>query len=156
MITPRASNMTPEQENALADLETLLPGRPSPGIQDDLKTWLGISHEDAAGMVRGLFNRKEILENKLLDWVEHRPVDAAFEFLAASALAFYTAEKNSNPKIKTYVDAFYYIATCASVGYADVFAVTQTGRSIASLVMIVGPALTNRLLGPAFARGQIN
>ena len=42
--------------------------------------------------------------------------------------------------------AFYYITTCASVGYADVFAVTQPGRAIAALVMIIGPALTNRVL----------
>jgi hypothetical protein len=51
-----------------------------------------------------------------------------------------------NPKITSYVDAFYYIATCASVGYADIFAATQTGRAIAAMVMIVGPALTSRAL----------
>jgi hypothetical protein len=82
----------------------------------------------------------------MLRIVEYCPLDAVFEFLATASLAFYTTEKDANPKIKTYVDAFYYIATCASVGYADVFAVTQTGRSIASLVMIVGPALTSRSL----------
>jgi hypothetical protein len=44
------------------------------------------------------------------------------------------------------VDAFYYISTCASVGYADIFAVTQAGRAIAALVMIIGPALTTNSL----------
>jgi hypothetical protein len=67
-------------------------------------------------------------------------------FLAASSAAFYAAEKDQNPRIKTYIDAFYYISTCASVGYADIFAATQTGRAIAALVMIVGPALAARSL----------
>ena len=78
--------------------------------------------------------------------MEHNPLDAAVTFLAAASYAFYVAEKDVNPKIKTYIDAFYYISTCASVGYADIFAATQTGRAIAGLVMIVGPALTNRAL----------
>ncbi len=141
-----AVKITAEQENALADLTALLRSRRVPEKPDALKTWLGISGEDVSHVVLGLLIRKEGLENQILNWTERRPVDAAFEFLAAAALAFFTAEKASNPKINSYIDAFYYIATCASVGYADVFAVTQTGRSIASLVMIVGPALTNRLL----------
>jgi hypothetical protein len=32
------------------------------------------------------------------------------------------------------------------VGYADIFAQTQAGRAIATLVMTVGPALTNEIL----------
>ena len=73
-------------------------------------------------------------------------MDAAFEFLGAAALAFYLAERGVNPKVETYVDAFYYIATCASVGYADIFAATQAGRAIAALVMVVGPALAAKAL----------
>ena len=93
-----------------------------------------------------LFDKKDAFESRLLDLVEHNPLDAAVTFLAAASYAFHVAEKDVNPKIKTYVDSFYYIATCASVGYADIFAATQTGRAIAGLVMIVGPALTNRAL----------
>ena len=52
-----------------------------------------------------------------------------------------------NSHIKTFVDAFYYGATCASVGYVDIFALTQTGRAIAALVMILGPGLTAYFLG---------
>ncbi|RWZ25404.1 ion channel, partial [Escherichia coli] len=58
----------------------------------------------------------------------------------------YLAEKHANPKIKTFTDAFYYISTCASVGFADIFAVTQSGKAIASLVMTVGPSLTAKAL----------
>ena len=67
-------------------------------------------------------------------------------FIATAAAAFYVVEKDANPKIKGYIDAFYYIATCDSVGYADIFAATQTGRAVAALVMILGSALTSRAL----------
>jgi hypothetical protein len=66
--------------------------------------------------------------------------------LGGAALAFYQAEKGVNPKIETFTDAFYYISTCASVGYADIFAQTQTGKAIASFVMIIGPALAAKSL----------
>ncbi len=91
-------------------------------------------------------DQKDGLERRLLDQVEGNPLDSAFAFLAAASIGFYAAEKGPNPKIKTYIDAFYYIATCASVGYADIFAVTQTGRAIAAFVMVVGPALAARSL----------
>ncbi|HEY85903.1 MAG TPA: hypothetical protein G4N96_12425 [Chloroflexi bacterium] len=34
------------------------------------------------------------------------------------------------------------------MGYADVFPATQSGRLIASMAMIIGPALANNLLDP--------
>jgi len=58
-------------------------------------------------------------------------------FYRHSEATFYLAERGTNPKIKTLVDALYYISTCLSVGYADIFAQTQTGRAIATLVMTV-------------------
>ena len=121
--------------------------QPAPKTAPDLlSTWLGVSGADLREQLRGLLARKDGAERQALDWIEAHPFDSAFEFLSGAALAFYLAEKEANPRVKTYVDAFYYIATCASVGYADVFAATQTGRAIAGLVMIVGPALTNKAL----------
>ncbi len=58
------------------------------------------------------------------------------------------------------MDALYYISTCLSVGYADIFAQTQSGKLIATLTMTIGPALTSNALdppgraAPASARGQ--
>ena len=89
---------------------------------------------------------KNQVEHTILDTIERKPLDSAMTFLASASAAFYAAEKGANPKITSYIDAFYYIATCASVGYADIFAATQTGRAIAAMVMIVGPALTSRAL----------
>lgn len=119
---------------------------------DLLGTWLGLSGADLRHQLGALLARKDGVERQVLDWLERNPLDAAFEFLAGASLAFYLAEKEVNPRVKTYVDAFYYIATCASVGYADIFAATQAGRSIAGLVMIVGPALAGRALDRPVSR----
>ncbi len=142
--------LTPEQQQALDELfaHVLQPsnGQSTPTSADFLQTWFGVSGSELKARLQTLFNKKDNFESRLLDLVEHNPLDAAVTFLAGASYAFYIAEKDVNPKIKTYIDAFYYISTCASVGYADIFAATQTGRAIAAFVMIVGPALAARSL----------
>lgn len=147
--------VTPEQQQALDDLmravhrvqnPTPEPAPTPPPAQDWMQTWLGVSRQEVLGTVQALLAKKDGLETRMLDWVEANPLDASLEFLGVASLLFYQAEKGVNPRIQTYVDAFYYISTCASVGYADIFAVTQVGRTIAALVMIVGPALADRSL----------
>jgi hypothetical protein len=128
----------------------LTPGEALPGpagtYADLLQTWLGVSSGDVKGKLMEWLAAKDRVERQVLDMVERNPLDSAMTFIAAASVAFYAAEKGVNPKIGTYVDAFYYIGTCASVGYADIFAATQTGRAIAALVMIVGPALAAHVL----------
>jgi hypothetical protein len=142
--------LTSEQQQALNELFVYVPKpanshtRPMP--PDFLQTWFGVSGSELVARLRALFDKKDAFESRLLDLLEHNPLDAAVTFLAAASYAFYVAEKDINPKIKTYIDSFYYISTCASVGYADIFAITQTGRAIAAFVMIVGPALAARSL----------
>ncbi len=143
--------LTAEQQAALDELVSYLPSRqPAPVVPasgaDFLQTWLGISGGDFKSALQSLLQKKDGLERQVLDWVAHNPLDAAFEFLGLASYAFYLAEKDANPKIETFMDAFYYIGTCASVGYADIFAVTQTGRAIAALVMIVGPSMAAKTL----------
>ncbi len=164
--------VTPEQQQALDDLMRAvrkvqnpaplpapLPASPAPppaqtpASQDWMQTWLGVSRQDVLGTVQSLLAQKDGLEARMLDWVESNPLDASLEFLGVAALLFYQAEKGVNPRIQSYVDSFYYISTCASVGYADIFAVTQTGRVIAALVMIVGPALAARSLDRGHSTG---
>jgi hypothetical protein len=58
------------------------------------------------------------------------------------------AEKQKNPKVNSYYDALVFISTCMSVGYANVFAVTNAGKAIATAVMTFGPALSARALEP--------
>ena len=141
--------LTSEQQQALDELMAhVAPAQiASAAVPTDLlKTWLGISRQDADQWLAGLLSHKDELERRLLSWTERNPLEATFEFLAAASVPFYAAEREANPKIRTLVDAFYYLSTCASVGYADIFAVTQTGRAIAALVMAVGPALTGKAL----------
>lgn len=141
--------LTPEQEQALNELLGHVPapitqsGAKTPGL---LATWLGLSDAQIQTQLLALATQKDKAEGMFLDWVEGNPLDAAFVFLGSASAVFYRAEKGINPRINTYTDAFYYISTCASVGYADIFAVTQTGKGIAALVMIVGPALAARSL----------
>lgn len=142
--------LTPTQEQALDQLVAQMrqaQTSPAPVPQPDmLQTWLGISQADLSEKIFTLLGQKDEYEKRFLDWVNTNPLEANVEFLGLAAWAFYQAEKGVNPKIQTYVDAFYYISTCASVGYADMFAVTQAGRTIAAIVMMLGPALTNRAL----------
>jgi len=142
--------LTPEQQQALDILFAHVPqpsnGQSAQAQADFLQTWFGVSGSELKAKLQALFDKKDEFESRLLDLVEHNPLDAAVTFLAGASYAFYVAEKDVNPRIKSYIDSFYYISTCASVGYADIFAATQTGRAIAGLVMIVGPALTNRAL----------
>jgi len=142
--------LTPAQEQALdqlvAQMQQAQP-RPAPAPQTDmLQTWLGISQADLREQIFALLGQKDEYEKRFLDWVNANPLEANVEFLGLAAWAFYQAEKGVNPKIQTYVDAFYYISTCASVGFADMFAATQAGRTIAAIVMMLGPSLTGRAL----------
>ena len=147
-------SFTVEQQAVLDELIAHLPGnKPVPAAPevvsaspDLLQGLLGVSKADLMSQFTKLLAQKNGLECRLLDWVERQPFEAVFEFLLASSMAFYLAEKEANPKIKTYTDSFYYISTCASVGFADIFAATQTGKAIASLVMTVGPSLTAKAL----------
>ncbi|HEX9295827.1 MAG TPA: potassium channel family protein [Polyangiaceae bacterium] len=69
--------------------------------------------------------------------------------VGAGAIAFYWAEKDHNPEVRSYWDAVHYIATCLSVGYAKIFPVTPMGKAIGAAVMMVGPALSAGALGGA-------
>lgn len=63
----------------------------------------------------------------------------------ASAL-FYWAESADNPSVRSYWDALHYVSTSLSVGYANIFPVTALGKAIGAVVMMVGPALSARVL----------
>jgi hypothetical protein len=73
------------------------------------------------------------------------PFDALVVTVLGGSFLFFLAERGKNPKVKTFVDALLFISTCLSVGYADVFAVTPTGKAIASAVMTFGPAMSGAI-----------
>lgn len=68
------------------------------------------------------------------------------DFVSAAAVLFLWAEQGQNPRVATYWDALHYVSTSLSVGYANVFPVTQAGKAIAAMVQMVGPSLSARAL----------
>ena len=82
-------------------------------------------------------------KERLLDFAVDNPAEALFTVVTGSALVFYLAERGVNDRVNTYDDALYYISTCLSVGYANIFPVTQLGKLVAAIVMIIGPSLSS-------------
>jgi hypothetical protein len=152
--------LTDKQQDALDELMALVPtSPPTPFLKGEESSWLalfGTSGKNLQHKLMALLDRKDVAQAQFLDWYERNPMDSAFTFLGAASMAFYLSERFANPRIKTYVDAYYYISTCASVGYADIFAVTQPGKAIAALVMILGPAMAAKALDRPQTQSQIS
>jgi hypothetical protein len=72
------------------------------------------------------------------------PMRAVVFTVLAGAAAFYTAEREHNPKVNSFYDALIYVSTNLSVGYSDIFAETEAGKAIGSALMAYGPALASR------------
>lgn len=88
------------------------------------------------------------MEQKLVAQLTANPLESLVTLVAAGTVLFYQAEVGINEKVKDPWDAFQYISTSLSVGYATIFPVTPVGKIIGALVMMVGPALSARALDP--------
>ncbi|MGZ5970128.1 MAG: ion channel [Polyangiales bacterium] len=88
------------------------------------------------------------LKNGLRGAVAKDPLDALAVTVLGGAVAFYRAERGHNPKVNNLFDAICFISTCLSVGYDQTFAMTKTGKAIASAVMTIGPAMSAKALDP--------
>lgn len=115
---------------------------------DYLYAFTGLRTDQLTAALGNLLAGQNALQARGTHYLTHRRAESLSGFTLAAALAFYRAEHGANPKINTLIDAIYYITTCLTVGYADIFPVTQNGRLIASLVMTAGPALSANLLDP--------
>jgi len=73
-------------------------------------------------------------------------IEELTDFVCSAAVLFLCAEEGRNPSVRTYWDALHYVSTSLSVGYANIFPVTQAGRAIGAVVQMVGPALSARAL----------
>lgn len=82
-----------------------------------------------------------------------RPAQNTLMILGLSTLLFFYAERDDNPKINTIYDALEYCSSSLSVGYTHIYPQTPLGKSVASLLMTFGPALSNAVLdGPRSSR----
>lgn len=88
------------------------------------------------------------LKRTLREKFAEDPLDALAVTVAGGALLFWIAERDVNPRCRTYEDALVFISTCLNVGYAQVFAVTREGKAIATLAMTIGPAMAAAALNP--------
>jgi len=78
-----------------------------------------------------------------------RPAQNTLIILGLGALVFYLAERNENPKVNTIFDALEYCSSSLSVGYTNIFPQTPLGKSVATLLMTYGPALSGAVIdGP--------
>ncbi|MCI0617109.1 ion channel [bacterium] len=112
--------------------------------------------EELSAAVQKYFVKGRKIEDRFLELMSRNPMEALLLFLIGGSMIFYNAERHINPKIRTYWDAFYFISTCASVGYADVFAQTQTGKIVSGILNTFGPSLTARLLDRARPETSVN
>ena len=76
------------------------------------------------------------------------PMTAVVFTVLLGSAAFYAAERGKNPKIASFYDALIYVSTNLSVGYSDIFAKTEAGKTIGSALMAYGPALASRVFDP--------
>lgn len=100
---------------------SLLLGMLAPDLLDETKAWIReTSRED--------------------------PADAVIWTTLVAAQLFYQAEVGHNPKVRNINDALVYVSTNLSVGYCDIFAMTDRGKQIATLLMMFGPAIAAKAL----------
>jgi voltage-gated potassium channel len=86
------------------------------------------------------------LKGSLRRTYEEDPMETVVTTVALGALLFYRAEAGKNPKVRSYWDALVYVSTNLSVGYCDIFAVTEAGKAIGSVLMTYGPAMAAGML----------
>jgi hypothetical protein len=91
------------------------------------------------------------LKHDLRRWATEDPIDALVATVLGGGLAFYLAERGTNPNCATPWDGILYVATSLSVGYDNLFPTTPTGHAIASLVQTFGPALSGMAFDPPAA-----
>ncbi len=93
----------------------------------------------------------DALSAKLME----RPAQNTLILVGLSAVLFYYAEREVNPKVNTIYDALEYCSSSLSVGYTSIFPQTPLGKMVATLIMTYGPALSGAVLeGPKKPAGE--
>lgn len=96
----------------------------------------------ALGLLAAEDGQYASLKADLRRWAREDPIDALVATVLGGGIAFYLAERDTNPGCAKPWDGILYIATCLSVGYDNLFPTTPTGHMLASLVQTFGPALS--------------
>jgi len=83
--------------------------------------------------------------------VARDPIDTLVVSVLGGAYLFWLAEKDVNPKCRTFWDAAVFVATSLSVGYDNKFAETEAGKALATFLMTFGPAIAAAAFAPPAA-----
>lgn len=86
--------------------------------------------------------------------VQRDPIDTLLVSVLGGAYLFWLAEKDVNPKCSTFWDAAVFVSTSLSVGYDSKFAVTESGKALATFLMTFGPAVAAAAFAPPVAEQQ--
>jgi len=81
--------------------------------------------------------------------VQRDPIDTLIVSVLGGAYLFWLAEKDVNPKCRTFWDAAVFVSTSLSVGYDNKFAETEAGKALASFLMTFGPAVAAAAFAPS-------
>src|SRR5262249_12014288 len=85
-------------------------------------------------------------ETQVKDVLTRNPLESLVGLVVGGAAVYYAAERGRNEKVETFWDALEYVATCASVGYSNIFPTTPAGRMVATVVFLLGPSLSSKAL----------
>jgi voltage-gated potassium channel len=91
------------------------------------------------------------IKRELREWADKDPLDALVAVVLGGGLAFYIAERDSNPACKSPWDGVLYMSTALSVGYDNLFPTTSAGHALATFAQTFGPALANAAFEPPAA-----
>lgn len=80
--------------------------------------------------------------------VQRDPLDTLLVSVLGGAYLFWLAEKDANPRCRTFWDAAVFVSTCLSVGYDNKFAVTESGKALATFLMTFGPSVAANAFTP--------
>jgi hypothetical protein len=108
----------------------------------------------ALGLLAAEDGQYASLKADLRRWAKDDPIDALVATVLGGGIAFYLAERDTNPGCAAPWDGILYIATCLSVGYDNLFPTTPTGHMLASLVQTFGPALSGMAFDPPAAEAR--
>jgi hypothetical protein len=108
----------------------------------------------ALGLLAAEGDRYAELKHGLRRWATEDPIDALAVTVLGGGVAFYLAERDTNPACATPWDAVLYMATCLSVGYDNLFPTTPAGHALAALVQTFGPALSGMAFDPPAAEAR--
>ncbi len=90
-------------------------------------------------------------KRSLRTWADEDPMDALGAVVLGGGIAFYLAERDSNPGCQSPLDGILYMSTALAVGYDNLFPTTATGHALATFAQTFGPALTNAAFEPPAA-----